>query len=77
MFYSTLKQRKPYEEQERLQAQKRAEIVNMIISLIQKSNSELNEEIKNLVVHVKVQIQRRLKTEHRGIQRILGYFQGV
>ena len=34
MLYSTLKHKKPYEDQERLQAQKRAEIINFIISLI-------------------------------------------
>ena len=38
MFYSTLKQKKPHEDQERLQAQKRAEIVNFIISLIERSH---------------------------------------
>jgi hypothetical protein len=42
MFYSTLKHKKQYEDQERLQAQKRAEIVNMIISLIERSNADLN-----------------------------------
>ena len=38
MFYSTMKQKKQFEEQERLQAQKRAEIVNFIISLIEKAH---------------------------------------
>lgn len=77
MLYSTLKNKKPYEDQELLQAQKRAEIINFIISLIERSNSELNEEIKNLVVHVKVQILNRLGIEHRGIERILGFFSDV
>jgi len=34
MFYSTLKHKKQLDDQERIQAQKRAEIVNFIISLI-------------------------------------------
>ena len=67
MFYSTLKQKKSNDDQERLQAQKRAEIVNMIISLIERYNEELNEEIKALVIHVKAQILNRLDTEHKGI----------
>jgi len=56
MFYSTLKHKKQFDDHERIQAQKRAEIINFIISLIERQNNELNEEIKNLVVHVKVQI---------------------
>lgn len=56
MFYSTLKHKKQFDDHERIQAQKRAEIINFIISLIERQNNELNEEIKNLVVHVKIQI---------------------
>ena len=38
MFYSTLKHKKQFDDHERIQAQKRAEIVNFIISLIQRGN---------------------------------------
>jgi hypothetical protein len=74
MFYSSLKHKKQFDDHERIQAQKRAEIVNFIISLIERANNELNEEIKSLVIHVKIQIQNRLNLTHKGIERILGYF---
>ena len=74
MFYSSLKHKKQFDDHERIQAQKRAEIINFIISLIERANNELNEEIKSLVIHVKIQIQNRLNLAHKGIERILGYF---
>lgn len=74
MFYSTLKAKKQFNDQERLQAQKRAEIVNFIISLIERGNHQLNEDIKDLVIHVKLQIQNRLAIQHKGIDRILGFY---
>lgn len=41
-------------DQERLHAQKRAEIVNFIISLIERGNGDLNERIKEYVIHLKI-----------------------
>jgi hypothetical protein len=38
MFYSTLKHKKQFDDHERIQAQKRAEIVNFIISLVERGN---------------------------------------
>lgn len=38
MFYSSLKHKKSFDDQERIQAQKRAEIVNFVISLIERAN---------------------------------------
>lgn len=42
MFYSSLKHKKQFDDHERIQAQKRAEIINFIISLIERANNELN-----------------------------------
>ncbi len=39
MFYSSLKHKKQFDDHERIQAQKRAEIVNFIISLIERANN--------------------------------------
>jgi hypothetical protein len=49
ILYSTFKEKKGDKiitDQERLNAQKRAEIVNFIISLIERANNDLNERIK-------------------------------
>ena len=64
-------------EQERMHAQKRAEIVNFIISLVERGIPQLNESIKEFVVHLKVEIQNKLGTTHRGIDKILSMFPNV
>jgi hypothetical protein len=42
MFYSTLKHKKQLDDSERLQAQKRSEIINFIINLVERNNKDLN-----------------------------------
>lgn len=41
-------------DQERLHAQKRSEIINFIISLIERNSDELNEQIKEYIIHLKL-----------------------
>jgi hypothetical protein len=80
ILYSTLKERrgdKTMSEQERLQAQKRAEIVNFIVGLVERGSSDLNDRIKEYAIHLKIEIQRKLGRTHKGIERILELFPNV
>lgn len=80
ILYSTLKERRgerPQSDQERLQAQKRAEIVNLIVGLVDRGSGELNERIKEYAIHLKLEIQRKLGKTHKGIERILEMFPNV
>lgn len=64
-------------DQERLQAQKRAEIVNLIVELVERGSEDLNARIREYAVHLKIEIQRKLGRTHKGIDRILDLFPGV
>ncbi|KAL4446642.1 hypothetical protein ABPG74_005580 [Tetrahymena malaccensis] len=61
-------------EQELIQAQKRALIVEMIKSIVTINCYELNEKIKPLVAHTNIQIKQFTKQNNKGMQSILSLF---
>ncbi|KAL4496244.1 hypothetical protein ABPG72_012981 [Tetrahymena utriculariae] len=61
-------------EQELIQAQKRALIVEMIKSIVTINCYELNEKIKPLVAHTNIQIKQFTKQNNKGMLSILTLF---
>src|SRR6202035_2375840 len=79
IFFSSLKKRptnksNAVDDSTRLAMQKRAEIVNFLLYLARKECVELNNEIKTLTVHLRLQVVQNFKIQHKGILEILKLF---
>lgn len=64
-------------ENEVLQAQKRALIIEMIRNIIILENSEVNNRVKTLLLHTHHQLLETLKIEQKGILMLLSLFGNV
>lgn len=77
IFFSSLKKRpmgRNIDDATRLAMQRRADIVQFLTYLQRKECAAVNEELKVLLVHIRIQIMQNFKFEHKGITELLKLF---
>jgi hypothetical protein len=78
IFYSSLKKRPTkgvgIDEATRLAMQRRADIVQFLLFVGRKEEVRINEELRVLAVHIRLQVMQNFRFEHKGITEILKLF---